>query len=242
MSEQKTVYQFADFQLDLGEKQLRRLDGEVLPLPPKAFDLLVLLVANRGRLLEKNELMDQIWADSFVEEGNLKIHIHRLRKTLNDHDEEFIETVPRRGYRFNANVQLIEKGELVIEKITQAKLVIEETGKQRQRLPTGKSRTLWFYAVVVAVAGLALGAGALLMSRRLTTRTTAVDANAPLNTIAVLPFSYIGEKKSDDEYLQEGLPDALITRLSYLPRIKIRPTSATRKYLDANVDSTTAGR
>src|SRR5580765_4121579 len=165
MSEQKAIYQFSDFQLDLGEKQLRRLDGEVLPLPPKAFDLLVLLVENRGRLLEKNEVMDQIWADSFVEEGNLKIHIHRLRKTLNDVDEEFIETVPRRGYRFNADVQLIEKGELVIEKITQAKLVIEETHEPR-RLLTGKSRTFWFDAVVV-VAGLALGAGVLLITHRL---------------------------------------------------------------------------
>jgi DNA-binding winged helix-turn-helix (wHTH) protein/TolB-like protein/tetratricopeptide (TPR) repeat protein len=237
MSEQKAIYQFSDFQLDLGEKQLRRLDGEVLPLPPKAFDILALLVENRGRLLEKNEVMDQIWADSFVEEGNLKIHIHRLRKTLNDHHEEFIETVPRRGYRFNGNVQLIEKGELIIEKITQAKLVIEETHEPRPLL-TGKSRTFWFDAVVV-VAGLALGAAVLLITHRL---NRAEPASASLNTIAVLPFSYIGEKQSDDEYLQEGLPDALITRLSYQPKIKIRPTSATRKYLNANADSRTVGR
>ena len=236
MSTQKAIYQFSDFQLDLAEKQLRRLDGEVLPLPPKAFDILALLVENRGRLLEKNELMDQIWADSFVEEGNLKIHIHRLRKTLNDHDEEFIETVPRRGYRFNANVQLIEKGELVIEKITQAKLVIQETHEPKLLL-NGKPQTLWFGALAV-VAALALGAGVLLLA----TRATKTPASASLNTIAVLPFGYIGEKKSDDEYLQEGLPDSLITRLSYQPKIKIRPTSATRKYLNANVDSRTAGR
>src|SRR6476659_9862643 len=159
MSEQKAIYQFSDFQLDLGEKQLRRLDGEVLPLPPKAFDLLVLLVENRGRLLEKNEVMDQIWADTFVEEGNLKIHIHRLRKTLNDHGEEFIETVPRRGYRFNAGVQLVEKGELVIEKITQSKLVIEQihTGPVGF-LPAGRVRTYWGYGfaliAILAVSGI----------------------------------------------------------------------------------------
>jgi len=238
MSEQKAIYQFSDFQLDLGEKQLRRLDGEVLPLPPKAFDLLVLLVENRGRLLEKNELMDQIWADSFVEEGNLKIHIHRLRKTLNDHGEEFIETVPRRGYRFNANVQLVEKGELVIEKITQAKLVIHETQSEPKLLSVGKSWPLGVYAAAI-VAALGIGVGAFLITNRLRTRT---KANAPLNTMAVLPFNYVGERKPDDEYLREGLPDALITRLSYLPQIKVRPSSATRKYLDARVDSTTAGR
>src|SRR5262245_33500954 len=107
MGQQKEIYQFGEFQLDVGEKELRRLDGEVLPLPPKAFDLLVLLVENRGRLLEKNELMERVWTDSFVEEGNLKIQIHRLRKTLNDQGEEFIETIPRRGYRFNAGVQLV---------------------------------------------------------------------------------------------------------------------------------------
>jgi DNA-binding winged helix-turn-helix (wHTH) protein/TolB-like protein len=241
MSEQKTIYQFSDFQLDLGEKQLRRLDGEVLSLPPKAFDILVLLVENRGRLLQKNELMDQIWADSFVEEGNLKIHIHRLRKTLNDHDEEFIETVPRRGYRFNAQVQLIEKGELVIEKITQAKLVIDETQSEPAFLLTGKSRSYWLYAGV-AVVVLTVGAGVLLITQRLRARSTTAAASASLHTMAVLPFSYIGEKKTDDEYLREGLPDALITRLSYLPQITIRPTSATRKYLDANVDSMSAGR
>src|SRR4051812_38483675 len=118
MTQQKAIYQFGEFELDIGEKQLRRRDGEVLPLPPKAFELLTFLVENQGRLLEKNELMDEAWADSFVEEGNLKIHIHRLRKTLEDHGEEFIETVPRRGYRFNAGVQTLSNGELVIEKLT----------------------------------------------------------------------------------------------------------------------------
>ena len=97
MNGDKNIYEFGNFRLDLGEKQLRHNGGEVLTVPPKAFDLLVYLVQNPGHLLEKNELMDKVWADSFVEEGNLKIHIHTLRKILNRAGDEFIETIPRRG-------------------------------------------------------------------------------------------------------------------------------------------------
>ena len=240
MGQQKEIYQFGEFQLDVGEKELRRLDGEVLPLPPKAFDLLVLLVENRGRLLEKNELMERVWTDSFVEEGNLKIQIHRLRKTLNDQGEEFIETIPRRGYRFNAGVQLVDPKELVIEKITRARLVIEQTESEpRQLSPPQKARSYWAYGGVVLGAVL-IGAAITYFASR--SPAGSVRSAARFETMAVLPFGYIGERKADDEYLREGLPDALITRLSYLPQIKVRPTSATRKYLERETDSVTAGR
>src|ERR1700704_1573926 len=117
----KGVYKFGDFRLDMGEKELRRSSGEVLTIPPKAFELLLFFVENPGRLLEKNVLMDKVWADSFVEEGNLKIHVHTLRKVLNENGKEFIETIPRRGYRFNADVR--SSGDnMIVEKITRSKL------------------------------------------------------------------------------------------------------------------------
>src|SRR3982750_176077 len=87
-----TVYEFGNFHLDPAQKQLKQ-NGEILPVPPKAFELLLYMVENQGRLLSKTELLDSVWADSFVEEGNLKITVHALRKALSG--EEFIETVPK---------------------------------------------------------------------------------------------------------------------------------------------------
>ena len=91
--------------LDVSERRLSR-DRQNVPLPPKAHDLLVQLVRNAGRLVTKRELLDQVWAGSFVEEGILSVHISALRKALGDDNRSprFIETVSRSGYRFIAPV------------------------------------------------------------------------------------------------------------------------------------------
>ena len=98
-------YEFAGFALDVADRRL--LDGQrPVPLAPKAFDLLVVLVRQAGRLVTKQDLLDQAWADTHVEEGILSVHVSNLRKALGDHgtDRRFIETVPRSGYRFSAEV------------------------------------------------------------------------------------------------------------------------------------------
>jgi DNA-binding winged helix-turn-helix (wHTH) protein len=97
----KQLYEFGQFRLDPQERLLLR-DGEPIPLTPKAFDMLLVLVENGGRLLEKEELMRRLWPDSFVEEGNLAQNVSMLRRALGESPEgqKFIETVPRRGYRF----------------------------------------------------------------------------------------------------------------------------------------------
>ncbi|HVH73016.1 MAG TPA: transcriptional regulator, partial [Candidatus Dormibacteraeota bacterium] len=97
---QETVrlYEFGTFRLDPAERKLWR-GKEVVALTPKAFDTLHLLVRNSGRLLEKDELIRMLWPDTFVEEGSLSNHIFLLRKALGE-NPAFIETVPRRGYRF----------------------------------------------------------------------------------------------------------------------------------------------
>jgi DNA-binding winged helix-turn-helix (wHTH) protein len=93
------VYTFGPFQLDASEQVLLR-DGQSLPLKPKVFDVLAVLVQNSGRLVSKDELMKQVWADNFVEEGNLAVCIFEIRKALdaNGNGHRYIETVPRRGY------------------------------------------------------------------------------------------------------------------------------------------------
>ncbi|MDQ3666468.1 MAG: tetratricopeptide repeat protein [Acidobacteriota bacterium] len=112
----KHLYEFGQFRLDAKERLLLR-DGEIVPLTPKAFDMLLALVENSGHLLEKNELMQTLWPDSFVEEGSLAQNISLLRKALGESEsQKFIETVPRRGYRFVASVRESKKPEQIADR------------------------------------------------------------------------------------------------------------------------------
>jgi DNA-binding winged helix-turn-helix (wHTH) protein/Tol biopolymer transport system component len=105
-------YAFGPFRLDSQERVLLR-DGQPISVNPKALETLLILVKNAGHLVEKEELMRQVWPDAFVEEGNLTKNIFFLRKALGggDEGEEYIETVPRRGYRFRAKVQTLSDEE-----------------------------------------------------------------------------------------------------------------------------------
>ena len=107
----KGLYEFGPFRLDVDERLLLRA-GEVVPLTPKAFDLLLALIAQPGHLLEKEVLLKTVWPDSFVEENNLADNISKLRKALSDGEngQKFIETIPKRGYRFVAEVRVVNGG------------------------------------------------------------------------------------------------------------------------------------
>ncbi len=98
---EKTFYDFGPFRLDPGQRVLLR-HGELIPVAPKAFDTLLALVESEGRVLEKDELLKAVWPDSFVEEGSLAQNISILRKTLGENakGQQYIQTIPKRGYRF----------------------------------------------------------------------------------------------------------------------------------------------
>lgn len=110
--QQPQIYEFGRFRLDAAERTLLRA-GEPVPLTPKVFGILLALVENSGRVVEKDELMRQVWPDSFVEEGNLTQNISLLRKALGETSDgkPYIETVARRGYRFVASVTKSGNGE-----------------------------------------------------------------------------------------------------------------------------------
>jgi len=113
MAERQThIYTFGPFRLDT-EERLLLLDGEKVSLADKAFETLVMLVENAGHLLGKDDLMGRLWPDTFVEEANLAKHISLLRKVLSEatNGQEFIETVPKRGYRFVAPVNKVGEAE-----------------------------------------------------------------------------------------------------------------------------------
>jgi len=99
------TYRFGEFTIDPQQKILLRNDRP-LPLAPKVFDTLLILVDSGGRLVAKEELMRRLWPDTFVEESNLTFNIQQIRKTLGDNARQprFVETVARRGYRFIAEV------------------------------------------------------------------------------------------------------------------------------------------
>ena len=124
----RLFYEFGPFKLDATERVLLR-QGTPLPLTPKGIEILLTLVENRGRLLEKDELLDKVWADTFVEPANLTQTISVLRKLLEDDSQtpRYIQTVAKRGYRFIADVRevTVEEQHVTVEERTQSTVIIE---------------------------------------------------------------------------------------------------------------------
>src|SRR5262245_23193008 len=144
------IHRFLDFTIDIEQKVLLR-EGKAIPMAPKGFETLLALVENHGRIVLKEELMKRIWPDTFVEESNLTFNIQQLRKSLGDNAREplYIETIPRRGYRFIAEVKPLATP------IAPAQL---NTGNNPvpQAAVLTKARVIAVLAVVgVAIAGLA---------------------------------------------------------------------------------------
>src|SRR6202162_5535853 len=107
-----SLYRFGQFVLDPGRRTLSRADSPV-SLTPKAFDVLLFLVQNANRLVTKEELLQAVWGDTFVEEGNLKQYISHLRKALGDNSEDtrLIVTIARKGYQFTMDVTVEEEAD-----------------------------------------------------------------------------------------------------------------------------------
>jgi len=128
LSREQQLYEFGPFKLDRDERILFR-DGKPVPLAPKAFEVLLVLVENCGHVVAKEQLMNRVWADAFVEEGNLKVTVSLLRKALDEGagERRYIETVPKRGYRFVAGVQRTTgHSSVVVLEQTRSSVTIEE--------------------------------------------------------------------------------------------------------------------
>src|SRR5213078_559020 len=125
----KHFYDFGAYRVDEAERLLLRGD-EVVPLTPKAFEMLLVLVENSGHVLTKEELMKRVWPDTIVEEANLSHNIYKLREALGEGRSggKYIKTVPRRGYRFVEKVVEVrdEEVEMLVAEHTRARVVIEE--------------------------------------------------------------------------------------------------------------------
>ena len=102
---EKQVHEFGPYRLDVALSRLERA-GAAIPLPPKAFDLLVLLARSSDRIIGKSELIEALWPNTFVDDANLTQHVYTLRKALGEQSDgrPYIETVARRGYRLTGAV------------------------------------------------------------------------------------------------------------------------------------------
>ena len=232
---QKFSFEFGGYRLDPVEHQLTR-DGKVIALTPKAFETLCLLVENAGHLLEKDRLMEMLWADAFVEEGNLADNISKIRQALGDTRKapKFIETVSGRGYRFIAAVEKVEAGPGEVpgrENIVQPKPVTDAPG-----IDTRRFRGLGLIGIVVVLA-----VGGLVLYIWTTSRPSQPSSPVVVRSIAVLPFKPI-VAGNRDEALELGMSDTLISGLSRLRQITVRPISSVRKYASLEQDALAAGR
>src|SRR5262249_29571253 len=149
-------YEFGRFVLKTSDRVLLR-DSEPVALTPKTFDILVALVESGGQLVNKDDLMKRVWPNTFVEEGNLTQNVSLLRKALGDgvNGSQFIETVPRRGYRFVAPLKVAEggNGHATAGSNRTAHSVATTTisSSQRVSLPLLRNRVALVTAAAVAV-------------------------------------------------------------------------------------------
>jgi DNA-binding winged helix-turn-helix (wHTH) protein len=182
------LYEFGDFCLDPREKTLTRAGDTPVELTPKGFELLCVFVENHGRLLGKDELMDKIWADSFVEESNLTFNIRQLRVILGDdaHEPKYIKTVRRHGYRFIAEVRQIAGETSPQTKITDAPadLSRQTEPEEKPTAPQIKRSRLRSLLIPALFLFIALGVGAWFAQ------------NLFRQSGAVLSAPYVAEKLS----------------------------------------------
>lgn len=267
--ESEQIISFAEFELDAARRRLMR-EGKPLHLNAKAFDLLVYLAENAGRVVTKDEILDAVWQDQFVEEGNLKVQMSALRKVLGEQkdDHRFLVTIPGKGYKFVADVQNSdEQNEIVIRQQTVTRLVVEselEFSDDENSQPIAVAPQ----PITVAADGSEtntsqLTAQSLLLPLSRKPRYAVFAAGgllfvllallaynkwslppqpaAQIKSIAVLPFKPL-VSENRNESLEIGMADTLIATLSNFREINVRPISAVRRYAGIEQDAVAAGR
>jgi len=250
-----SFYAFGPFRINVTERLLQHGD-ELVPISPKVFDTLLILVENHGHVVEKRELMDQLWPDTFVEESSLTQNISLLRRALTngETDRHYIETIPKRGYRFIGEVNQIN--ESPDQALTEISLTSDRPSRDQSLSPEHhddsmslapshgtreprenreRSRTnLYLAAIALCVLVAVIAFGYRLKQR-------APTAGLAGKSIAVLPFKTIGTS-DESELLGLGMADALILRLSRLDELTVLPTGSVFRFTDPDKDAIAIGK
>jgi DNA-binding winged helix-turn-helix (wHTH) protein/TolB-like protein len=237
------LYEFSRFRFD-PENHLLECEGSPIPLTPKAFDILLVLVENGSRLTTKEELMRKVWPDSFVEEANLTVNISALRKQLGEtpNGQQYIETVPRKGYRFRVPVSQVDNhtaaGLSPLPENETAPEILGPGGDlpisfevSSQTTPEGRS---WLRSIIVTI-----GVIAVLLTgwgyRVYRNRSTLKQSSQLSRRLAILPFQNLQENANTD-FLGFSLADAIISKLGYVSELNVRPSYSVQKYKNQPID------
>lgn len=227
---------FRNFRLDAAKKVLWA-NGEIVPLPPKEIEILCVLTENANEVVSKTSLLDRVWQDSFVEESNLAQHIYRLRRTFEEFGQKgIIQTVPRRGYRFTAEIEALPLNEIVIERRSISRTMIEEVNERP--IPASAARRPRFsppYYLAAACVLLALGIGAAWVGFR------GFAVNDQIESIAVLPVKVIA---GDEQAFARahGLTRSLITQLGSIEGMRVSFIGKDGKTPDGDSEMIALGR
>jgi TolB-like protein/DNA-binding winged helix-turn-helix (wHTH) protein len=252
----RRFYEFGSFRLDLNRNRLLR-DGEVVALSPKAIQTLTLLVQNPGKPLEREALMQAVWPDVTVEDANLTVAISQLRKGLNQNGDatKFIETIPRVGYRFVADIcEVIEEpAPLILEERIRSQPIkpIADNGETNgtssapaelqakiSLLPEQRPFLRTHRSLIVALA-LCLTIAAAAVAYRLVKSSSSVPAN--ISSVAVLPLRNLtGDPNA--EYLSDGITESIISQLSRVPELKVISRASVFTFKAKEIDPREAGR
>lgn len=251
-------YEFGPFCLDPSTPLLLR-EGRPVALTLKAVETLVVLIERGGRVVSREELIQAVWPDTFVEENNLSVNVSMLRKVLSQSEtgEKYIETVSRRGYRFTASVRnipvesvgLIDTGHTpssmtVIEEMEtsvqgEPEAVVAGNAPSAITEPASKRRLKTIHLLLALSLCLAAACVARIgfPGRNDLSRVTGIQ----VRSVAVLPLKPITINEVD-EALSLGLADSLITRLGSSQKMVVRPLSSITKYAGTEYDALEVGR
>ncbi|MBB5319363.1 winged helix-turn-helix domain-containing protein [Tunturibacter empetritectus] len=240
------MYEFSGFRFD-PENHLLESDGNPISLTPKAFEILLVLVQNGSRLTTKEELMRKVWPDSFVEEANLTVNISALRRQLGESPDghRYIETVPRKGYRFAVPVSHVEVDNhtvaapsvISVEETAQDILVpgadslIRDRRRASTANETSNKKRGWLRPVIVVLSLIAVVLSGL---GYMAYRNRSVHRQLP-RRLAVLPFQNL-QQDPNTEFLGFSLADAVITKLGYVSELTVRPSYSVQKYRTQPID------
>ena len=254
MSKQaKQLYEFGPFRLDATERLLLR-DGDPVLITPKAFDTLLALLENSGHVVEKDELMERVWPDAFVEECTLAQNVSTLRKALGERSSEqrYIETVPKHGYRFVASVRKArdESDDLIVEESTRSHVLIEQEQEtnalavaaslesasiETPVVPGGKVNRLlkWRVSLAVLAACAALVIAITVVILLLTMIRKETQTVPVIRSIAVLPLENLSGDPAQ-EYFADGMTEALINNLARIRALRVISRASVMRYKGTN--------
>ncbi len=243
-----SIYVFDRFRLDRDRLMLYRDETEI-SLPPKVIKTLAILIENRGTIISKDELIEMVWPDSIVEESNLSQYLYLLRKTLGNQGDgrPYIETLRRRGYRFNGEVI-----ELDAEHEAASGGGSTENGTDTQSYPSATTSDATNESVSALAEPQRPTLGAEFRERRLNLKAALAlmllaalgvgywyvgspSTAAQIQSVAVLPFQN-ASGNPDLEYLSDGMTETLINSLSQMPHLSVKARSSVFRYKNKEVE------